>query len=207
MVYNGGMEKTIRQPQQERSNEKKQKIINASYELFAEVGYYNANTQEIAKRAGVSTGIVYSYFKDKRDILLYVLKIYIDKVTEPFEALWENVTAPLDIGEIATAYIDATIKAHKDNSHLHSALHALEGSDKEVNEEFLSLQDKITKSVTEKLEYYGYDKPNAEERVHLAMNVIQSFAHEYVYDTHDYLNYAVMKSKVKSMIITLFTED
>ena len=207
MVYNEGMEKTIRQPQQERSNEKKQKIINASYELFAEVGYYNANTQEIAKRAGVSTGIVYSYFKDKRDILLYVLKIYIDKVTEPFEALWKNVTAPLDIGSLATAYIDATIKAHKDNSHLHSALHALEGSDKEVNEEFLSLQDKITKSITEKLEYYGYDKPNVKERVHLAMNVIQSFAHEYVYDTHDYLDYAVMKSKVKSMIITLFTED
>ena len=32
------MEKTIRQPQQERSNEKKQKIIEASYELFTEVG-------------------------------------------------------------------------------------------------------------------------------------------------------------------------
>ena len=77
------MEKTIRQPQQERSNEKKQKIIEASYELFTEVGYYKANTSDIARRAGVSTGIVYSYFKDKRDILLYVLKIYIEKVTEP----------------------------------------------------------------------------------------------------------------------------
>lgn len=201
------MEKTIRQPQQERSNEKKQKIINASYELFAEVGYYNANTQEIAKRAGVSTGIVYSYFKDKRDILLYVLKIYIDKVTKPFEALWENVSVPLDIGEISAAYIDATIKTHKDNAHLHSALHALEGSDNEVNAEFLSLQDKITDVVTEKLEKFGYDKPNVKERVHLAMNVIQSFAHEFVYDTHDYLDYAVMKNKVKSMIVTLFTED
>ena len=201
------MEKTIRQPQQERSNEKKQKIINASYELFAEVGYYNANTQEIAKRAGVSTGIVYSYFKDKRDILLYVLKIYIDKVTEPFDALWKNISLPLDIGEITAAYIDATIKAHKDNSHLHNTLHALEVSDKEVNAEFINLQDKITENVTDKLERFGYDKPNVKERVHLAMNVIQSFAHEYVYDTHDYLDYSVMKSKVKSMIITLFTED
>ena len=77
------MEKTIRQPQQERSNEKKQKIIEASYELFTEVGYYKTNTSDIARRAGVSTGIVYSYFKDKRDILLYVLNIYIRKVTEP----------------------------------------------------------------------------------------------------------------------------
>ena len=97
ILYNGYMEKTIRQPQQERSNEKKQKIIDASYELFAEIGYYSANTQEIAKRAGVSTGIVYSYFKDKRDILLHVLKIYIDKVTEPFGRIIDGIKLPLDI--------------------------------------------------------------------------------------------------------------
>ena len=51
------MEK-IRQPQQERSIEKKNKIIEAAYEIFSEVGYYAANTPEIAKKAGVSTGII-----------------------------------------------------------------------------------------------------------------------------------------------------
>ena len=70
------MEK-IRQPQLERSIEKKNKIIEAAYEIFSEVGYYAANTPEIAKKAGVSTGIIYGYFKNKRDILSYVLKIYI----------------------------------------------------------------------------------------------------------------------------------
>ena len=73
------MKNAIRQPQQERSTEKKNKIIQASYEVFSEVGYFGANTSEIAKRAGVSTGIVYSYFTDKRDILLYVLEIYLDQ--------------------------------------------------------------------------------------------------------------------------------
>ena len=71
------MKNTIRQPRQERSIEKKNKIINAGYELFSEVGYYGTNTAEIAKRAGVSTGIVYGYFQDKRDILISVLEIYI----------------------------------------------------------------------------------------------------------------------------------
>ena len=67
IIYNGNMANAIRQPIQERANEKKQKIIEAGYKLFAEKGYYNTNTQEIAKAAGVSTGIVYSYFKDKKD--------------------------------------------------------------------------------------------------------------------------------------------
>ena len=61
------MSTQIREPQQERSIEKKNRIIEAGYELFSEISYYGTNTQEIAKRAGVSTGIVYGYFKDKRD--------------------------------------------------------------------------------------------------------------------------------------------
>ena len=75
-MYNKKVMKAIREPNQERSIEKKNKIIEASYEIFSEAGYYGTNTTDIAKRAGVSTGIVYSYFKDKRDILLYVLNIY-----------------------------------------------------------------------------------------------------------------------------------
>ena len=82
------MKKAIRQPQQERSTEKKNRIIQASYEVFSEVGYFGANTSEIARRAGVSTGIVYSYFTDKRDLLLYVLKIYLDMVTSTIVILF-----------------------------------------------------------------------------------------------------------------------
>ena len=69
------MKNIVREPRQERAIEKKNKIIKAGYELFSEVGYYGTNTAEIAKRAGVSTGIVYGYFQDKRDILLSVLEI------------------------------------------------------------------------------------------------------------------------------------
>lgn len=204
IIYNGYMEKTIRQPQQERSNEKKQKIIDASYELFAEIGYYSANTQEIAKRAGVSTGIVYSYFKDKRDILLHVLKIYIDKVTEPFGRIIDGIKLPLDIDALIVEFIDVTIKTHKENAHLHNTLHSLEVSDEDVKNEFMALQDVITEKIYAKLGELGFEKKGLKEGVHLAMNSIQSFAHEYVYDTHDYLDYSVMKEKVCEMIRTLF---
>ena len=66
------MEKSIRQPKQQRSIDKKERIIKAAYELFSENGYHGTVTSDIAKRAGVSTGIVYGYFADKRDILFYV---------------------------------------------------------------------------------------------------------------------------------------
>ena len=45
------MANEVREPRQERSIEKKNKIITAGYELFSEVGYYGTNTAEIAKKA------------------------------------------------------------------------------------------------------------------------------------------------------------
>lgn len=198
------MANAIRQPVQERANEKKQKIIEAGYKLFAENGYYNTNTQEIAKEAGVSTGIVYSYFKDKKDILLYVLKIYIDKVTKPYEKLAESLKPPIDFESLADKFIDITIKTHKDNAHLHNTLHSLEVGDGDVNKEFMNLQDRITDAISNKLTELGYEGTHIEERVHLAMNAIQSFAHESVYDVHDYLDYKVMKGAVKKMVVSLF---
>ena len=59
----------IREPIQKRSIEKKEKIIECGFELICKEGYHNINTAEIAKVAGVSTGIIYQYFKDKNDIL------------------------------------------------------------------------------------------------------------------------------------------
>ena len=73
----------IREPVQKRSIETKDKIIEAGFELICNDGYYNTNTAKIAKKAGVSTGIVYQYFKDKRDIFLVGLERYADHIFYP----------------------------------------------------------------------------------------------------------------------------
>ena len=59
------MNESVRNPKQKRAIEKKERIIDAGFDLICKNGYYNTNTAEIASHAGVSTGIVYQYFKDK----------------------------------------------------------------------------------------------------------------------------------------------
>ena len=138
------MASNIRVPQQERSIEKKNKIIQAGYELFSEVGYYGTNTVEIAKRAGVSTGIVYGYFQDKRDILICVLEIYIDKVYEPLSEIMENAHVPVDLHTLAMQVLNKTIELHEQNAKLHNTLHSLATTDEVVNTQFISLENNIT---------------------------------------------------------------
>lgn len=36
------------------------------------------------------------------------------------------------------------------------------------------------------------------------MNLVQSFAHEYVFDNHDYIDYEVMRKIVSATIVNLF---
>lgn len=198
------MKNEVRQPQQERSIEKKNKIIEAGYQLFSEVGYYGTNTAEIAKRAGVSTGIVYGYFQDKRDILICVLEIYINKVFAPYFKMFEKISLPVNFSEFISKIIDQTIKTHKNNRKIHEVLHALASTDEAVNSQFIALEDQITVKFTDKLLSLGLNIENALEKVHLAMDVIQSFSHEYVFDKHDYLDYIVMKDMVVEMLAKLF---
>ncbi|MDD6054745.1 MAG: TetR/AcrR family transcriptional regulator [Clostridiales bacterium] len=194
----------IRQPKQERSIETKNKIINSAYKLFSEVGYHSTTTALIAKNAEVSTGIVYGYFLDKRAILLDVLELYINKVFQPINAIFDNITLPVDFSQIIEKAVKKTIEIHQENAQMHTTLHSLTGTDEEVNRRFVELEDNLTKQIAEKLTALGLKISNVNEKIHLAMNVIQSFAHESVYDMHDYIDYPAMQKIVCQLLVNLF---
>ncbi len=198
------MKNLVRTPQQIRAIEKKNKIIEAGYALFSEVGYYGTNTAEIAKRAGVSTGIVYGYFQDKRDILICVLEIYINKAFDPFFKLFDKLPPPIDFDTLIPKLINQAIKTHKNNRKIHEALHSLASSDEAVGAQFLTLENDMTLKIAEKLNNLGVDIENSLEKIHFAMNIIQTFSHEYVFDKHDYIDYDVMKDMVIETIKKLF---
>ncbi len=199
------MKNEVRQPRQERSIEKKSKIIQAGYELFSEVGYYGTNTAEIARRAGVSTGIVYGYFQDKRDILICVLEIYIERVIQPILKIFDKLKYPVAFEDVIPKVIDETIKIHKNNTKIHEALHSLANTDEAVNAKFIQLEDNITEKISNKLSSLNVSLENVMEKIHFAMNIIQSFSHEYVFDKHEYIDYLVMREMVIKTLINLYS--
>lgn len=198
------MEREVREPKQERSIEKKNKILKAGYELFSNVGYYNTNTAQIAKQAGVSTGIVYGYFKDKRDILLDVLALYVEQAFSPVLELIDRLEAPINYYVLAKDVLDSAITIHRNNAKIHEALHSMSHCDEAVNDRFIKLEDEITLQISNKLASFGADSPNLTERVHFAMDVVQSFAHEYIFDNHTYIDYDAMRTIVENTLVALF---
>lgn len=58
-----------RTTRQVRAMETKQKIMTAAKSLISEKGFEHISIDEIAKKAGVSTGSFYTYFKRKEDVV------------------------------------------------------------------------------------------------------------------------------------------
>jgi len=61
-------------------SKKQQMVLIASLELFSELGFENTKTIDIAKRANVSEGTVYSFFKTKEGILNAIVSKFMDEI-------------------------------------------------------------------------------------------------------------------------------
>lgn len=59
-----------REPKQARSRDKRDRLLDAALDIFAEHGFDGATIDAIAAGAGVSVGVFYSYFRSKRQMLL-----------------------------------------------------------------------------------------------------------------------------------------
>ncbi len=76
--------------------ERRGQIVRAAVTLFSAQGYYTTTIQQIAREAGVSTGLVYQYFRDKDDVLLLALLLVLDSYEQEIPRRLEGVEHPIE---------------------------------------------------------------------------------------------------------------
>jgi len=82
--------------------EKKENILKAALQLFAQEGYYATSTSKVAKAAGVSEGLIFRHFGNKEGLLQAILEMgenrlkamFVDIVmeTDPREVIRKSIT-------------------------------------------------------------------------------------------------------------------
>ncbi len=89
--------------------EKQERILQAALQLFAQEGYHATSTNKVAKKAGVSEGLIFRHFGNKEGLLQAILDegesklklLYVDIVmeTEPKEVIRKTIemTSKVDI--------------------------------------------------------------------------------------------------------------
>ncbi len=82
-------------------NKRRQQIVEAAVELFSDQGYYRTTVQEVAAKAGVSTGLIYQYVEDKDDILLLAILSVIEAYSREIPLALDGVDDPLERFRVA----------------------------------------------------------------------------------------------------------
>jgi AcrR family transcriptional regulator len=77
-------------------HKRRSQIIAAAVDLFAHKGYYRTTIQEVALKAGVSSGLIYQYVQDKEDVLLLSILDVIDSYKKEIPSALEAVSDPLE---------------------------------------------------------------------------------------------------------------
>ncbi len=194
----------IREPIKKTSIAKKEKIIEKGFELMCNKGYHNVTCVDIAHYAEVSTGIIYQYFKDKRDIFLSGTKDYANKIMFPMLDMMTNKKIDKsNLKDTLSKMIDIFIKTHTIKKEAHEELMAMTCLDKDVAKIFKNSELKMTRQISELLVNNGFDKTNIEEKVHIATNIIDNYCHEVVYHKHKDLDYTAMKEEILNIIINM----
>ena len=199
-------EAEIREPIQKRSIETKEKIIEAGFNLMCNDGYYNTNTSKIAKKAGVSTGIVYQYFKDKRDILLAGLDKFADDVFYPMIDISDMKFDDKNISTTIKNMIKKYIRNHKLSAIAHEEITAMIHLDKDVAYYFYKREMEMTNKVSDILINNNFNISNIGEKVHIIIGLVDNLCHEIVYHKHKQLNYDIMTDIVVSQIVNILTQ-
>jgi AcrR family transcriptional regulator len=83
------------------------KIVYAAMTLFSERGYQGTSMADIAKKAGVSKGLIYNYFESKEGILLAILGEALDE-GEKIMQTEEKVPADVHLKNIIERFFQSS---------------------------------------------------------------------------------------------------
>lgn len=103
-------------------------IVAAATELFGRNGFHRTTIKDIARKAGVSIGLIYQYVHDKDDVLLLVVLDVVEGYLREIPPAIAGIMDPVDRVKAAVrAYCgvvdrhsDATLLGYRDTANLDS---------------------------------------------------------------------------------------
>nr|WP_321513622.1 TetR/AcrR family transcriptional regulator [uncultured Pseudodesulfovibrio sp.] len=142
---------TIRVPQQARSIEKKQRLVDAAMSEFGKHGFHGTNAKGIAKAAGVSIGTFYAYFTDKKTILLAIIDQHLSQIDQ---SVFKTIARKVHEGATGREIIRHAVKMGHESHHHSPELLRVMLSMRYIDEDFQRNASTEYKGITSKLSLF-----------------------------------------------------
>ncbi|MCJ2164939.1 MULTISPECIES: TetR/AcrR family transcriptional regulator [unclassified Pseudodesulfovibrio] len=139
---------TVRIPQQARSIDKRNRLVDAAMDLFGQKGFQGTTAREIANAAGVSVGTFYAYFTDKKAMLIEIFTQHMANVDHSVFTELKSLSAGKTTGrELMRCVVELGHISHKQSPELLRVLLAMRYTD----EDFAQLSERQDNELVAKL--------------------------------------------------------
>ncbi len=130
------------------------KIIQASIELFNERGERTITTNHIAAHLGISPGNLYYHFRNKQDIIQSIFKQYEAHLESSFQPYEEH---QIDVDMLVT-YFDAMFYVLWKFRFFYANLTDILSQDEQLKENYLAIQNTLQTRATRIIQQLANDK-------------------------------------------------
>ncbi len=102
-----------------RSKKTRELLLRTAIKLFSERGYANTSIREIGNHTGVSTSVLYHYFRNKEEMLFEVIQSASTELIRALTEIRERVSDPLEcLREMLTAHMLHFSLKRKEEAHI-----------------------------------------------------------------------------------------
>jgi AcrR family transcriptional regulator len=170
------------------SNLRRAQLTRAAYKVVGQKGYYDFTVRDIAREAGLSTGLVHYYFKNKEDLLLNLLKEINRNMTI---ILNKNIIKSDDPREKLNIFMNQAfdlVKNEKDYFYIvidfWTQVNKNERMKRANIKLFKSYRDEITKILKEGMDKGVFMKMDPDYTAAVIISIIQGLIIQYVIDNN-----------------------
>jgi TetR/AcrR family fatty acid metabolism transcriptional regulator len=173
-----------------KEGNKEKDILEAAVKVFAEVGFHKAKISTIAENAGVATGSVYLYLKNKDDLLNTIFRGLWEKLYEELKTISDNIS--LSPSEKIDAMLDLVFDIFTENPSLalvfvneqHNLMRNNQESFINYYENFLDEGENLIKEGIEKNVFSG----NLDVKIfrHFILGAIRNMLHQWAISPKDF---------------------
>lgn len=197
------MEKKAK-PVQARSRKTRDDLLKAALVMYEKKGYHKTTVDDISAEAGVSTGIAYRYFRNKKDILLSVITYGAEHISHIADI--DDTPIPETDTDIRR-YLEAILKAfeefHIRYRDIHEELEGLQHTDEDVRKLYSEITDEKMKEDISRLAAFLHDDTNIREKAYAAIGIMEQHCHMMMNNELYRLNAGIMRDLTVNAVLSV----
>ncbi|MCR4955729.1 MAG: TetR/AcrR family transcriptional regulator [Lachnospiraceae bacterium] len=190
---------------QQRAIETKEKLMNAALELYLERDYHTITVDEVAKKAELSTGIAYRYFKNKKELLLASLEYAVEDILNQADTQDVDFLKFVSTYDLANYLLTWYVSTYRDNHEVYEIIEGLKRGDEEIRELYDKLEERTVERIFFKTKQVLPGVKKLPERVLMVVGMMRGYCTITLNDRQEGLDYDFIRHKTIEEIVETLT--